>query len=458
MKYFFCGIGGSGMSSIAGFLLSQGHCVVGSDRSFDQNIITPTLLSLQKKGISLFPQDGSGIDSSVDYVILSTAIEKQIPDVQRALQLGVKTIHRSELLASIFNSKDGIAISGTSGKTTITAIVGHILHFAELQPSMINGGVSINTYTQNDSSSSFISGKGNICVIEADESDGSIEMYQPDIALISNISLDHKPIVELIDLFSSFVKKAKTGVVLNKDCALMKPLFGLHKKTITFSKNKKTGADFIATDISFDNLGTYFSVNGEKGFMPLFGQHNVENALSAIAVCSLKGVSIADSLTALKTFWGTKRRLEKIGVAHDIAVFDDYAHNPEKISASLRTLHQGGHRLWVLYQPHGFAPTRLLKNDLIDAFVRELSNDDYVFFTDIFYVGGSVCSDISSKDLVDGIQQKGKKAFYIPNRTQLFNYLSHCIKGDRIVVMGARDASLSDFAKEIVVFLQEKIK
>ena len=455
MKYFFCGIGGIGMSSIARLLVHRGHAVSGSDRSFDQGLNVSTKKELIDAGMTLFPQDGSGVTPDTDYVIISSAVEETIPDVQKALSSGILILKRAQLLASLFNTCTGIAIGGTSGKTTITAMTGHILYEAGLDPTMMNGGISLNTY-HGEKNSNLICGRSHICVIEADESDGSIELYEPAVSVVSNISLDHKPLPELKTLFENFIAKAKLGAVVNDDCPYLKSISMLNPHLVTFSTQPLSSAHFVASDIRTVADGTTFKINGADAFLPLFGHHNVENALAAIAACSLMKVSLQTAIEALKTFKGTKRRIEHIGTVHAISVFDDYAHNPEKIKATLRTLRQKDHRLWVFFQPHGFAPTRLMKKELIQVFATESFPQDMIYFPPIFYVGGTVAKDISSQDLVDGLAELGKKAFLADTRDVFIKAVQEAAPGDRIIIMGARDNTLTDLAKEILTVLKEK--
>lgn len=453
MKYFFCGIGGIGMSGIALLLANKGQTVIGSDRDFDKGCNNLMKERLIAAGITIVPQDGSGVVKDIATFVVSTAVEKHIADVARAIELKLPICKRAELLALIFNKMRGIAVGGTSGKTTVTAMIAHILHRAGFAPTMINGGISVDSY-HNQTPSNLIVGNGKWCVIEADESDGSIALYQPQIAVLNNLSLDHKSLEELKELFSNFIKTAQMGVVINADDKRLVPLQKLHPHTMTFSIQKKK-ADFVATDIQTTEMGMSFKINGQAGTLSQFGEHNVQNALAAIAATAIAGVSLTDALEALASFHGTKRRLEKIGEVAGVEVFDDYAHNPNKITAAIKTLRTGGHRLWIFFQPHGFAPTRLMKDELIDVFATQTGKKDLIFMPDIFYAGGTVAKDIASKDLINALVSMDKNAFYVPSREAFLSRLTDAQAGDRIVVMGARDSSLSDFALQIISHLQE---
>ncbi len=456
MKYYFCGIGGIGMSSIALYLKFKGHVVSGSDRAFDLNDNLKMKERLERDDIILFHQDGSGITSDTDFVVTSTAVEDKIPDIQKAKQLGIPVKRRAEILAEILHSYLGIAIGGTSGKTTITAMTGHILKQTGADPVVINGGIFINEY-DNKAASNLIFGKGAYCVVESDESDGTIELYSPAICVVSNISLDHKPIPELKVLFENFIKRTKQGAVVNLDCSYTAELKDIHPNTITFSCDERKHATLTATDIQKTRDGVSFNVNGIGVLLQVAGLHNVQNALAAMAACQIAGVSLAQSAQALASFKGTKRRLEKIGTADKIAVFDDYAHNPEKVAATLRTLANAPHRLWSIFQPHGFTPTRLMKDNLIQAFVQNTTSEDKLIFPEIFYQGGTVAKDISSKDIVEALNAQNRQAFFFGNRSDIPDFIAPNIQTeDTVVVMGARDGTLSDLAKEILKKIKEK--
>lgn len=455
--FFFCGIGGIGMSAIALYLKKAGHEVIGSDRSFDQCKHNSVQNNLILNNIRLVPQDGSAVTSAVDVFVVSSAIEETIPDVKKARALHLKIMKRAEVLADIFHQHKGVAVGGTSGKTTVTAMIGHILSCMHQNPTMINGGISMNAY-QNEPMSNLIYGTGDLCVIEADESDGSIALYDPYIAVLTNVSLDHKPISETLPLFSDFLNRAKKGVVVNADCPHTPNLDLIHTNIISFSVRGKP-ATLSAEDISFEASGVRFSLSGYTYYLPFIGQHNLENALAAIGACLHLEISVRESIEALQSFLGTKRRLQTIGNSKNIAVIDDYAHNTEKIKASLNALqlHKSG-RIFAVYQPHGFAPLRMMKNDLIDMLCLNLNEKTYWIMNDIYYVGGTVTRDISSADVIKPLQQKGTHAHYIPTRAETIDFLKKNLKsGDRVVVMGARDDTLTDFAKQILTIIDEGV-
>lgn len=448
-KYFFCGVGGSGMSSLALALKSKGADVCGSDRSRDAGLYAEKFNVLKNQGIRLFAQDGSGIDGQTDALVVSSAVEETIPDVIKARQLNVPVLTRAQVLADFLHEHNGIAVGGTSGKTTTTGMIGHILKEAGVDPSVINGGIMLN-YADSLGMGNVIAGNGAFCVIEADESDGSIELYKPAVSIVTSISLDHKPVEELKVLFGDFVERASVGAVLNADNADTIALKDRNSNVLSFSV-QGADADLKAVNIAPVENGVRFMLDGENVFLPVIGRHNVANALAAVAAAEMIGIPRNQALEALESFKGIHRRLETVGVTRKgIAVIDDFAHNPEKISAALSALKEYKGRLIVIYQPHGFKPTKIMRAGIVEAFDRLLSLDDTLIMQEIYYAGGTAQKDISSADLVKDLERTGKRVHFIPDRKKIITLVKGlAAKGDRIVIMGARDETLSDFARSI---------
>lgn len=446
----FCGISGSGMSALAQVLKLKGYEVFGSDRSFDNNKDIKSKKALEEIGVKIFPQDGSAINENTECLYVSTAVEDSIPDVKKAKELGVNIKKRSDLLAEIFNlSEYGIAIGGTSGKTTVTAMIGFVLDKLNYKPVMINGGLLKNYANQKGIPNVILNDDSKICVIEADESDGSIEKYTPYIAVVNNITIDHKPIAELQHLFAEFVKKATKGAVVNLDCENSKILSD-NKNVLTFSiKNSK--ADVYVYDILPMQNGIEYKLNGKKYYLNLTGAFNAANAACAIATCKIMGINEDETAKTLEGFLGTKRRLDVIGSKKQVTIIDDFAHNPDKVAASMSALKDYEGRLLIMFQPHGFAPMRMMGRAIMESFAQYMQKDDILFMPEIFYAGGSVTRDISSKDLVDYVKNLGVNAEFYQTRDEIKNrFLSLAQKGDRIVIMGARDNSLPDFCTDIL--------
>jgi UDP-N-acetylmuramate--alanine ligase len=457
-RYFFCGIGGSGMLPLALILRARGCVVEGSDRMLDQGGGTTKFDFLRRRGIRLHPQDGSGLTRPDQVLVTSAAVEDSVPDVTAARRLGARVTTRAALLAAIFNASTfGIAVGGTSGKSTTTGMIGWILDRAGRDPTIINGAVMKNFVAPGTPFASAVLGGRDLFVAEVDESDGSIALYTPRIAVLTNIALDHKPLDELRALFGDFMAKAET-VVLNLDNGESAALAaGLPQgKAITFGLTD-TAADLYAGALAPTPRGIAFEVSdgaaGETAQVRLRvpGAHNVANALAAIGAARASGVTLKEAASALDSFAGLRRRLEFVGAAKGVTVIDDFAHNPHKILATLATLHGFPGRLLVMFQPHGFGPLRLMKEALIDGFARHLHDDDVLIMPDPVYFGGTVERGVTSRDIVEGVAARGRSAHALAERAACGDKLLELARpGDRIVVMGARDDSLALFAAELL--------
>jgi len=458
--YFLCGIGGSGMLPLALILQAKGHAVEGSDRMLDRAADRggggKKFDFIRRQGIALHPQDGSGMTSPDQILVTSAAVEDEVPDVQAALKLGARRQSRAEVLAELFNAAPrSIAVGGTSGKSTTTAMAGWILCEAGLDPTIINGAVMKNFISPDVPFAGSLLGHSDRFVAEVDESDGSIALFSPRIAVLNNVALDHKSMEELRRLFGDFAAKAEK-VVLNLDNAETAALAAQlpPEKTITYSLTAPE-ADLLAQKLRPQPDGIAFEIRAGQAVVPVAlkvpGAHNVANALAAVAAAGAEGVALADAAAALGSFAGLRRRLELVGSAGGVTVIDDFAHNPDKIQASLASLHDFPGRLLVLFQPHGFGPLRLMKDAFIDGFARNLRPDDLLVMPDPVYFGGTVERKVSSKDIVDGVVAKGRRAMAFAERAACGEaLLKEARPGDRIVVMGARDDSLATFAAELL--------
>ena len=460
--YFFCGIGGSGMLPLALIVQAKGITVAGSDRALDQGRTAPKFEFLRRRGIALFPQDGSGVTRPEQVVVISAAVESTVPDVQAAERLGARLITRAQLLADLFNAAPtGIGVAGTSGKSTTTGMIGWILHRCGRNPTIMNGAVMSNFVTPDVPFASAVVG-GDVFVSEVDESDGSIANYTPEIAVLNNVAVDHKSLDELRLLFRDFVAKAETAV-LNLDNTETAALAAARRgRTVTYSLHDEA-ADLLATDITPAPDGIGFTViaraSGARipARLAVPGRHNVSNALAALATAGALGLDLADAAAALAEFRGVRRRLELVGTAGGIAVIDDFAHNPDKIAATLETLHDFPGRLLVMFQPHGFGPLRQMKDAFIDGFARHLRAEDVLVMPDPVYFGGTVDRSVTSRDIIAGVAARGRTAFGFADRAACGEKLLEIARpGDRIVVMGARDDTLTQFAGELLERLEQK--
>jgi UDP-N-acetylmuramate--alanine ligase len=451
-SYFFCGIGGSGMLPLALIVHGRGDRLAGSDRTLDQGRLAAKFDFLRARGIALFDQDGSGLTGPEQILVTSAAIEETVPDVVKAKEVGAARITRPQLLAELFNAAEtGVAVGGTSGKSTVTGMIGWILHAAGRDPTVMNGAVMKNFVSADLPFAGALVGNGDTFVSEVDESDGSIALYRPRIAVLNNITLDHKSLDELRHLFRDFASRAET-VVLNLDddetrflAAILPP-----ERLRTYSF-RDTGADLFGSNIVEEPFAVSFDVAGLKVRLQVPGRHNAENALAALAAAEAAGVPLAEGAEALAGFTGLRRRFELVGEANGIKVIDDFAHNPDKIAATLRTLHAFPGRLLILFQPHGYGPLRTMKDELIATFAREMAAQDRLIMPDPVYYGGTTDMSVGSAAITGGV---GERAEHIPDRTQCAERLAAIARpGDRIVVMGARDDTLTAFAESILAAL-----
>jgi UDP-N-acetylmuramate--alanine ligase len=456
--YFFCGVGGSGMTPLALIIQASGGRVEGSDRALDQGRNGERFDFLRARGVLLHPQDGSGITRPGQILVTSAAVEETIPDVQAARRIGAAVTTRAKLLAELFNSAAlGVGVAGTSGKSTTVGMLGWILHCAGKDPTIMNGADMKNFIDGDSPFASARIGKGELFVSELDESDGSITLFEPRVAVMNNISLDHKSLDELRSLFRDFSVKAQTAV-LNLDNAETAALLVSMKpgQAITYSLNSEQ-AHLLASPPVQSPAGTRFQVKARETAevvevdLKVPGLHNVANALAALSAAMACGVALAPAAAYLREFSGIRRRLDIVGTANGITVIDDFAHNPDKISATLETLHAFPGRLLLMFQPHGYGPIRLMRDGLVRCFATGLRDEDVLVMPEPVYFGGTVDRGVGSNDLVCEIQQHGRKAFAFTDRRACGDMLVRlACRGDRVVVMGARDDTLSIFAHELV--------
>jgi UDP-N-acetylmuramate--alanine ligase len=447
-SYFFCGIGGSGMMPLALIVRARGADVAGSDRSLDQGRIAAKFDWLTREGIALFPQDGSGVTRAEQIVVASAAIEATVPDIVAADRLGCTRLSRAELLAQIFNaSTDPVGVAGTSGKSTVTGMIGWIFHACGQEPTVMNGAVMKNFVSADAPFASALVGRGQRFISEVDESDGSIALFNPGIAVLNNIALDHKTMEELRDLFGGFVSRARVAV-LNIDndevVALARP------GDITCSMGARE-AVLQAGDLAERPDGVDFRVNGVPVSLQVPGRHNASNALMALGAAVASGIALEDAAQALAGFTGLRRRLELVGTSQGVTVIDDFGHNPDKISATLDTLLAFPGRLLVFFQPHGFGPLKLIGEELAEVFAAKLGAAHQLALTDPVYFGGTVDKSRGGEWLADQVCARGSTAHFFDSRDAVGDWLASTARaGDRIVIMGARDDTLSSFAEQVL--------
>jgi UDP-N-acetylmuramate--alanine ligase len=443
---FFIGIAGTGMSALAQYLNGTGKRVSGSDRYFTAGENNSTREKLEAEGIACFLQNGEGISAQTDLVVVSTAVEDTVIEVQKAKQLGIPIIRRSELLALIAKSKKTIAVGGTSGKSTTSAMLFEILQVAGLSPSIISGAGLVSIIKEGKIGNAKV-GAGDWLVIEADESDGSIIQYHPEIGVLLNIDKDHKEIDALMDIFTTF-KNNSSRFIVNQSHPLASKLSQDSQQD--FSIDKSSNAGFIATNFTQTGLSISFQINNVPFQLNLVGRHNMENALAAVAAAVQANVSLEQCAAALKNYAGIYRRHQLIGKKNGIWLIDDYAHNPVKCAASIEACQLVAPKVIAWFQPHGYGPTKFLRHDFVNEIARVLRPADEIWMSEIFYAGGTAEKNISAGDLISDLQALGKSAWFVEKRDAFVKTVKNHFTSDCVLLlMGARDPSLEQFASQV---------
>ncbi|MGD9546067.1 MAG: Mur ligase domain-containing protein [Candidatus Krumholzibacteriia bacterium] len=473
----FVGAGGSGMSALAllhaGGSRAAGGRATGSDRAFDHGEREAIRQALAAAGVEIRPQDGSGLvepsGRRCDAVIASTAVEDAVPDLTAARKLGIPILHRSELLARHVESHRTVAVTGTSGKSTVTAMVFAILQDAGWGPGLLTGGALAELTARGhlgnawaptppaDPAAAADPGPPWL-VIEADESDGSLVRYRPHVGLVLNLGLDHKPPAEVLGMFATFKARTRGVFVMPAD----ENLASLREGAAFFGLRDQRPAGLAGTwaeGVDLRPRESRFIIDGVPFRLPQPGIHNVLNAAAAVAACRACGLTVEQTAGPLARFQGVARRFQPVGTARDVEVIDDFAHNPDKIAAALATARRrlrdaGRGRVLAVFQPHGFGPTRFLRDALVDTFASCLRPRDVLWLPEIFFAGGTVTRDISSADLAGAVSGRGRDARFIPDRAGLPSAIAEeAGPGDLVLVMGARDPSLTDLCRDILTAL-----
>jgi UDP-N-acetylmuramate--alanine ligase len=452
-RLHFAGVAGSGMSALAQFVAMKGGRASGSDRSFDRNQRPEARGQLEALGITLYPQDGSGLAGDCAALVVSTAVEEDVPDVAAARRLGVPVLHRSELLAHLVARHRTVAITGTSGKSTTAAMVFEILRGAGADPSIITGGELVALQREGLWGNAW-AGSSDLLVIEADESDGSVIRYHAAVGVLLNLQRDHKEMAAVAEMFRAFRAQLRETAVVGEADSLHE--FAEGATVFGFGED----AGLRAEGLRLGPEGSAFTVQGIPFRLPMPGQHNVENALAAIAACAAVGIPLAAMPIPLAAFQGVARRFQVLGTRRGVTVVDDFGHNPAKVAASIRAAHlragATGGRVLAVFQPHGFGPLKFLRTDFVEAFATELAPLDRLWFLEVFYAGGTATRDISSAEVIADLVARGVTAELAPSRDWLLARLAAMAKaGDLVLVMGARDPSLTELATALLERLAE---
>ncbi len=455
-RFHYAGVAGSGMSALAQIQVMRGGRASGSDRSFDRGERVDARERLERLGIAILPQDGSGLDprhGEPAALVVSTAVEAQVPDVAAARAAGVPVVHRSELLARFVADARTLAVAGTSGKSTVVAMIFEILRGAGVDPSVITGGELLALEREGLWGNAWAGrGASNLLVVEADESDGSLTRYAPAVGILLNLQRDHHSEAEVAAMFATFASRTREALVLG-EAPNLEP-FAEGARTFGFSEH----AGVRGTAIGLEPSSSAFSALGQRFTLPVPGRHNVENALAAIAACAAVGVAPVAMVEPLARFQGVGRRFQSVGKAGDVEVVDDFAHNPAKIEAALATAQVRGRRVLAIYQPHGYGPTRFLRDGFVQSFATALRPQDRVWWLEVFYAGGTAQRDFSSADIVSEIAGRGAAAEFAPSREWLVERIAAVAEpGDLVLVMGARDPSLTALARTILAGLDHRV-
>ncbi len=407
------GCGGVGMNAVAQLCLAAGWRVSGSDRFYDQGRMLPVLKQLQDKGLELKPQDGSALEADSKALIISTAVEADNPERLRAAELGVEEWHRSKALAHFAVSDQLLGIAGTSGKTTCCGMLGWVLAEGGLNPWVVNGGGVLGWKNKQEPGNVRLGGEGAPWVLELDESDKSLLRFHPARAMISSITEDHFPMEETLQLFRDFAASVRHSIICGP--GVKEQLAG----------DARITAQLIAVEEGLDS--------------PLPGEHNRMNAATVAALARDCGMQEEAILRALARFPGIERRLEY----HGGKVWDDYAHNPEKIAAVLKAMKTAEDPLIALWRPHGFAALQQNFAAFVDCFCEGLAEGDEAWILPVFYAGGTAPREgLGSAELVHALQQRGCRARLIEDYPQELSLPAET----RLLVMGARDPELPRFA------------
>jgi UDP-N-acetylmuramate--alanine ligase len=416
------------MSALAQVLIGQGHRVSGSDRALAGDAAPPIFGQLTNGGVVLCPQDGSGVTSGTDAVIVSSAIEDDNPDLGAADRLGIPVQHRAERLAELAGQGKCLAVTGTSGKTTVTALAGWVLAELGANPTVVNGG-STTGWIADDRVGNVRIGTPDLWVVEADESDRSLLNFRPEWAIITNVSRDHFELDDLQAMFHRFADQTAAFVITDSDLDANLDMSSVH--------GSAEGIRFVYGETEFS--------------LALIGEHNVRNALQVVLMVEQMGYALADVAAALESFPGVHRRLERVGQAAGVTVFDDYAHNPSKITAAWTAVRKISSRVFGIWQPHGYGPLAHMYDELLECFTTLAREEDRVFVRPVFYAGGTTTRTVSSDQFVADLRTRGVNVELAAGAQDVVAGAGVDLQeGDAVLSMGARDPLLPEYARAIV--------
>ncbi|MEE9427262.1 MAG: UDP-N-acetylmuramate--L-alanine ligase [Paracoccaceae bacterium] len=443
----FVGIGGIGMSGIAEVLLNHGYLVQGSDLN-----VTKITKRLEKLGATVFKGQRADNLENAAVVVISSAIKPGNSELDAARAQGLPVVRRAEMLAELMRLKSNVAVGGTHGKTTTTTLVATLLDAGGLDPTVINGGI-IHAYDSNARM-----GQGEWMVVEADESDGTFNRLPATIAIVTNIDPEHMEhwgsMENLRQGFFDFVSNIPFYglAVCCSDHPEVRALVGkiTDRRVVTYGFNEQ--ADVRATGLTYQGTVAHFDIIMADGVvikdctLPMPGDHNVSNALAAVAVARHLGMKGAEIRDALASFKGVNRRFTHVGDVNGVTIIDDYAHHPVEIAAALKAARQSSNgRVIAVHQPHRYSRLASLFDDFCGCF----NDADVVAITDIFAAGEAPIKGATRDDLVTGLTRLGHpKALAISGADDLADFIrQHARPGDMVICLGA--GSISAWANDL---------
>lgn len=441
------------MNPLAQLMRARGHSVQGSDRSFDQGKNRDVAARLTALGIVVKPQDGSAVTQDLDRFVYSTAVEAETPEVRAARAFGIERVPRPALLAEVVDAgRPGVAISGTSGKSTITGMVGWLTREAGL-PATVLGGAAL---AGEGGTGCFLPGAADGPVAaEACESDGTLTGYHAALGLIHNISRDHGEVETLLPQFETFAKRC--GRLLVNAASPEAAEVGRAVSARTYGAVPGADARLEIVSVGPDRASGVLHLPGGPLALdvPQPGRHNLENGAAAALIALELGLSPATVTALLARFPGVARRFEVIAVtAGGIRVVDDYAHNGEKLRAAITTAQAGADRVLAVFQPHGFGPARFLRPELREMMPRLLRPQDRLCYAEIFYAGGTVARDVSSRMLAEDLPAALECGYAADHRAVVDWLRARARPGDTVLIMGARDPELPALARAAAAALR----
>ena len=448
IKIHFIGISGIGMSGIAELMQDKGYYIQGSDINLNENT-----KRLKKKGIKFFLGHDKNNVNSADVIVYSSAIKKNNPEIKAAIKNKIPLLSRADMLGDLMKNKKSIAIAGSHGKTTTTSFVGNILSQANLDPTIVNGGI-INSLSKNNRF-----GKGDWMVVEADESDGSFLKLPHQISIVTNLDIEHldfyKSKANLINSFEKFITMLPfygVSIVCLDDKNLRHLIKKIKTRNIITYSTKDKKADVFVYDIVCSNISSSFklSINNKiikqtkKRFtLNAVGNHNILNATASIIASKIVGVDNISINKALKNYIGVKRRFTFLNKKNKALIYDDYAHHPTEILATLDTAKYLQNNIVVIFQPHRYSRTKILMKD----FINTLSKINKLIILKTYAAGEKKIKGATSEDIFERLKKINKNVLYLDNTNNLNKFLlEHTYKDNTIIFMGA--GSITNIAKK----------